>query len=334
MDGLVDRPRVEGRRLLGGLLVSATLAFVVISIISKPVQRLKRQSEEIARGNFGARSEIRSADEFGELSAGFDGMAQSLQQVHETLYRKIEELEEAYNELSETQKKVIESEKLAALGRMAAGLAHEIKTPLTSIKMNSELLGRTLSLSKDDQDSLDIIQKELRRLEDLVKDVLLFARPTELSYSPVELDVLVREVLEQCKPEYSSRGIRVKIGLGLDNVSILCDQGKIKQVLLNVLGKAADAIRRDGTITVRTTLTRERSSVSVEVEDSGEGIPPDHIDRLFEPFFTTKATGTGLGLSISKRIVEQHGGKIEVASQVKKGSTFHIELPVEGNLRK
>lgn len=315
--------------LLGALLVSATLAFLVITIISKPLQRLKTQSEEIARGNYEARSGIRSADEFGEVSVGFDRMVDSLRQVHQSLYRKIEELQQAYHELSETQKKVIESEKLAALGRMAAGLAHEIKTPLTSIKMNSELLSRTPSLSSDEHDSLNIIHKELQRLEGLVKDVLLFARPAKLESSLVDLDALVREVLDQCSPEFTSRSIGVKTELGLDNMTIPCDQGKIRQVLLNVLGNAADAIKKDGKITVRSSLADDSRYVLVEVEDTGEGIPLGQLEKLFDPFFTTKASGTGLGLSISKRIVEQHSGKIEVASQEKKGSTFRIELPIK-----
>ncbi|MFQ5799207.1 MAG: ATP-binding protein [Bacteroidota bacterium] len=318
--------------ILGGMLVSATLAFVVIAIISKPLKELRKQSDAIAHGNFEAVSGIRSADEFGELSFAFDQMAQSLRDVHRSLYAKIEELETAYKELDLTQKKVIESEKLAALGQMAAGVAHEIKTPLTSIKMNTELLNRTLVLSGDEQDSFGIIQKELNRLEALVKDVLSFARPTELDRSSVDLVMLVKEVVDQYAPEYSSRGIRVRTGVGLSNRTVLCDRAKIKQVLLNVIGNAADAIKTQGTITVRTSVDEQRGCAVVEVDDTGEGVPVDQLGKVFEPFFTTKPSGTGLGLSISRRIVEQHGGKIEVASQVNKGSTFRIELPLQTNV--
>jgi signal transduction histidine kinase len=234
--------------------------------------------------------------------------------------------------LVESQALVERQEKLASLGMLAAGVAHEIRNPLTAIKAWLFIQQRHLKPGTPEHADAEIIATEISRLERIVRDVLLFARPSEPHLANVAADEPLRQVRTLMAPELEKSGIRLALENSVD-ARIRIDPHQIQQVLINLIQNSAESIGRDGAVAlrVRTGVKRlaERLAevVILEVADTGRGIPPEVEKRLFDPFFTTKETGTGLGLSIASRIVEKHGGALQYQTQVNKGSVFGIVLP-------
>ncbi len=216
------------------------------------------------------------------------------------------------------------SEKLAALGEMAAVLAHEIKTPLTSIKMNSDILVETLNLNEDDQFAFTIIQKEINRLNNLVKDVLQFSRQIDLVCSKFSLKNLVEDIKSQIGSVPGQKDITITNNL--NNIEIEADYEKLKQVFFNLIYNSIEAINKQGTIELTSDYLEEKNQYIITLKDNGTGIK--NTEKIFEPFFTTKASGTGLGLSISQKIIEQHTGRIKLISSKPGETIFEITLPV------
>jgi signal transduction histidine kinase len=234
--------------------------------------------------------------------------------------------------LVESQVLMERQEKLASLGMLAAGVAHEIRNPLTAIKAWLFLQQKHLLPGTPEHTDTEVIANEVTRLENIVKDVLLLARPSEPRLTTVSADDPLRQVHALLKPQLEKAGIRLNL---LDSVSALIqiDPQQIQQVLINLIQNAADSIGQDGDVTLRARLDTKRLAdrsaavVILEVTDTGKGIPPEVEKRLFDPFFTTKDTGTGLGLSIAARIVEKHGGALQYQTQPNRGTTFGIVLP-------
>ncbi len=224
-------------------------------------------------------------------------------------------------------------EKLATLGTLAAGIAHEIRNPLTSIKARLYLLGKRVATDAASTADTGVISSEIGRLERIVQDVLHFARPSEPQLKVVRADAPLRDVFTLMGRTLESGRVQLAIEAGPElHVSI--DAALIEQVLINLVRNAAEAIEGQGRVTLRVRASHAEihgrsSSVAVlEVTDTGKGIPPEVEKRLFDPFFTTKDAGTGLGLSIAARIVEKHGGALEYQTQPGHGTTFGIVLPV------
>jgi signal transduction histidine kinase len=234
--------------------------------------------------------------------------------------------------LIESQSLVERHEKLASLGLLAAGVAHEIRNPLTAIKGALFIQEKRFTPGSPEHADHALVQREILRLERIVNDFLRFARPGDPELATIPADQLLREVQRFFAPELDKAGIR----LVLDAPApwrIQVDAAQIKQVLINLVQNAVDSIGRDGTITLRARPDRrplagpERDVIILEVADTGTGIPPEVAKRLFDPFFTTKDHGTGLGLSIAARIVEKHRGALQYQTQVNRGTTFGIVLP-------
>jgi signal transduction histidine kinase len=234
--------------------------------------------------------------------------------------------------LVESQALVGRQEKLASLGLLAAGVAHEIRNPLTAIKAWLFLQQRHLQPGTPEHADTEVIANEVTRLEAIVKDVLLLARPSDPHLTTVSADEPLRQVQTLLMPELEKAGIR----LVLDDpvpARLQIDPQQIQQVLINLVQNAADSIGRNGTVTLRVRLDSKRLAdrstevVILEVADTGKGIPPEVQKRLFDPFFTTKASGTGLGLPIAARIVEKHGGALQYQTQPNRGTTFGVVLP-------
>jgi signal transduction histidine kinase len=211
-------------------------------------------------------------------------------------------------------------------------VAHEIRNPLTAIKAWLFIQQKRLQAGTAEYDDAQIISGEISRLERIVKDVLLFGRPSEPHFIAIRAEEPLREVQALLAPELQ----KSNISLAFENsvkAEIRADPQQIKQVLINLVQNAAESIGHDGTVTLRAResikrLTEgERHVVILEVADNGKGIPPEVEKRLFDPFFTTKDTGTGLGLSIAARIVQMHGGALQYQTQVSRGTTFGIVLP-------
>jgi signal transduction histidine kinase len=225
-------------------------------------------------------------------------------------------------------------EKLATLGTLAAGIAHEIRNPLTSLKARLYTLEKHLHLVPAARKDTDIISAEISRLERIVQDALSFARPADPKLETLAAGTLLREVQGLMSPNLESRGVQLVVEPNPE-LLIRADSGHLKQVLINLVGNGADAIETSGTVTLRARAARallgkgETDAVVLEVSDTGKGIPPEVEKRLFDPFFSTKETGTGLGLPIAARIVEKHGGMLQYQTRPGHGTTFGVVLPRE-----
>jgi signal transduction histidine kinase len=237
--------------------------------------------------------------------------------------------------LIESQALAERHEKLASLGMLAAGVAHEIRNPLTAIKAWLFIQQKHLSPGTPEYEDTEIISQEINRLERIVKDVLMFARPTEPDLAIVAAEQPLHDVQTLLGPGLAKANIKVVLE-NSGSADIRVDKQQIKQVLINLVQNAADSIGENGQITLRARLDTKRlgenttNVVILEVVDTGKGIPAAVEKRLFDPFFTTKESGTGLGLSIAARIVEKHGGALQYQTVLNRGTTFGIVLPRAG----
>ena len=238
------------------------------------------------------------------------------------------------------QRKLVESratierqEKLASLGVLAAGVAHEIRNPLTSIKARLFTLNKAVKATPSAVEDAGVIEREINRLEHIVRAVLSFARPTEPKQQLMPATALLRDVQELMSAQLSKANIELTIEV-LGEPMIQVDPDQLKQVLLNLVQNAADSIEEHGKIVLRAAVGRANlgdrpANVAVlEVQDNGKGISVEAQKRLFDPFYTTKVSGTGLGLSIAARIIERHGGALRYETKVGRGTTFGILLPL------
>jgi signal transduction histidine kinase len=235
-------------------------------------------------------------------------------------------------ELGQSRAHAARQEKLASLGTLAAGVAHEIRNPLTAINVRLHSLKKDLVPNSSQQEDALVIGHEIQRLERIVQDFLQFARPAD----PKLLSVSADSLFARIQSLFGSQLEKTSIRLTLDSVPdiwVRVDPHQIEQVLINLVQNAAESMEHGGTITLRARIGNSRLNgrirpvVVLEVSDTGAGIPPDVRKRMFDPFFTTKEAGTGLGLAIAARIIEKHGGSIECRSEVNRGTTFVILLP-------
>jgi signal transduction histidine kinase len=234
----------------------------------------------------------------------------------------------------ESQALVERHEKLASLGVLAAGVAHEIRNPLTAIKARLFTQQKGLAPGSRERADAEFIGKEIDRLEKIVSDFLRFARPVEPERVPLSPADLLCETCELMAPQLRESSIDLAVERAVQT-KVLGDPEQLKQVLINLVQNAAEALGTGGSIKLRAVRSRVflggrmRSVVIIEVIDNGTGIPPDIQKRLFDPFFTTKQSGTGLGLSIAARIVEKHAGALQFQTALNRGTTFGVVLPVE-----
>ena len=236
-------------------------------------------------------------------------------------------------QLVESRQLVERQEKLASLGMLAAGVAHEIRNPLTAIKAWLYLQQKHLKPGTPEFADAELIGAEINRLERIVKDFLQFARPSEPQFSIVDASQPLREVHTLMKPELEKAGVKLVLGEVVD-AKVRADPQQIKQVLINLVQNGADSIGHDGTVTLQARRDEKRLNhrqlevVVLEVCDTGTGISPEAEKRLFDPFFTTKDFGTGLGLPIAARIIEKNHGALQYQTQIERGTTFGIILPL------
>ncbi len=235
--------------------------------------------------------------------------------------------------LVQSEALIARQEKLASLGMLAAGVAHEIRNPLTAIKAWLFIQQKHLIPDTAEYSDAEVISNEIVRLERIVKDVLLFARPSEPKIAVVKAEDSLRQVQTLLKPQLEKNGIRLEIAEGALAAKVKIDAQQIQQVLINLVQNGAESVEGGGAVTLRartgTAQLGEQVTevVILEVTDTGSGITPEVEKRLFDPFFSTKESGTGLGLSIAARIVEKHGGVIQYQTQVNRGTTFGVVLP-------
>jgi signal transduction histidine kinase len=243
--------------------------------------------------------------------------------------RLYEDLQQRLLELGQAQAQLVQTAKMAAFGELAAGVAHELNTPLTSILGYAEILLEQAAADNWSRPRLEAIGRQAAKARDIVRSLLDFAREREYLADRADLNELLRQSLLLLRQRLKNHHITVREQYEPDLPCPVADVRRLKQVFLNLCLNALQAMPQGGTLTVRT--ERSDGGVAASFVDTGEGIPPQNLHRIFEPFFTTRPVdeGTGLGLSVSLGIVQAHGGRIEVQSQVGNGSTFVVWLPLE-----
>lgn len=238
------------------------------------------------------------------------------------------ELSDAYARLQTTFEQLRRADRLAALGELSAGIAHEIRNPLASVKGSIEILEPEIPADHPKREFIEIIKEETGRLNKIVGEFLRFARPPEPSVEPASINGILETTLTLIQNETEKSGIRVHTDLDPDLPPLSLDPSQIRQVLLNVLINAIQAMPEGGRLEVSTQYRRSSGTVRIEVADTGCGADSSMLERIFDPFFSTKAEGTGLGLSISHQLVERHRGRIAALRNDAGGLTLRIDLPI------
>jgi len=264
-----------------------------------------------------------------EIIQHMEVMYAELVAKHNEIENKNKELEAAYEELRRIQNQLIQSEKMRSLGRMAAGVAHEINNPLGGIIIYGHLLLEDTDESDPRHQNIGKIVAEAEKCRNIVKDLLGFARPAVADGAPVNLKVVLENTISLLDGQAIFHNITIEFKEEGLIPGIKGDAGQLQQAFTNMILNAVHAMEGKGKLTIKVTR-QNQNSVVVSIADTGSGIAPEHMKKIFEPFFTTKQAGQGmgLGLAITYGIVENHGGKIEVESELGKGSTFRIIFPV------
>lgn len=264
----------------------------------------------------------------------YNDVTERLKNSHEVLKQEVCRLRE---QLRWKDEELARRERLAGLGEMAAGIAHEIRNPLAGIQLYAAMLERDLSDRPRDQDVVRRISAGVNNLEHIVKDILAFAGDAKPNRDRVFLAHVLDGVLELAAPTARANDLTIQVDESLDDIELLCDQRQIERAILNLILNALDASPRSGTIRIRgedavDTLNATRESqFPIVVEDSGPGIEPEALQRVFNPFFTTKGTGTGLGLAIVHRIAEANGGRVTASNRPQGGARFVLWVPLAVN---
>ena len=319
IDALSTEARERELRSIGALAVLAALTLGVGLVVSvhvrrllAPLARVTERARAVARGDLIARDVQAADDEIGQLEVAFEKMVSGL---------------------SEAQALALSNERLAAIGKMAAHVTHEIRNPLSAMGLNVELLIEELASNGPGDGSraetgtlLAAIQREVQRLESLSEEYLRVARLPQPSMEADDVAGAVREVVAFARPEIERAGCSIELCLDDEVPPALFDEGQLRQALLNLLRNAREAMPGGGPIEVR--VTAEGMSVVVDVDDRGGGIPEEIRARVFDPFFSTKGEGTGLGLAITRHIVQSHGGTVTCEPRHAGGTRFRIALPL------
>ena len=225
-----------------------------------------------------------------------------------------------------------ESERMATIGQITTSLSHEIRNPLSAIKMNLQILKKNPQIMGNDQRRIDISAKEVNRLEGILEEVLDFAKPLQIKPGRVEINAIVAAALELLEMKFAEAGINIVTDLDSNLPTIQADGEKLGQALINILLNALEASSYGSKVEIQTTFGQGHGGgVEILLADEGHGIRGQHASEIFKPFFTTKSSGTGLGLSNAHRIIEAHGGRIDVDNRPIPGAFFKITLPADSH---
>lgn len=329
---------------LGFVLIAAlSVGFFVHRLIYLPLRDLEGGARRLAAGNLEESIPVRSADEFGKLASSFNSMTDALRKSQAELrdwgHTLEQKVEDRTHELRLAQAETMRGEKLASVGLLASGVAHELNNPLTGILTFSHLLRQKMPENSRDAEDLDLVIGETKRCAAIIKRLLDFARDKPPEKKFTDLNQVIEDTVRLVERPAHLHDIEIALDLDRTLPQIWIDADQIKQVIMNMLVNAQHAIEEKGTITIRTRAPQPRAPapgadpepmVEIAIVDTGCGISEENLRRIFDPFFTSKAVGkgTGLGLSVSHGVVEAHGGCIEVESKLGAGSTFRVFLPL------
>ncbi len=326
---------------LSGLVILLLGGFVVVFAqrsLVRPLLALVEATRKAAAGDLRQQASVAGDDELGALEASFNDMLSAMSKARtdrlhllETLEHKVEERTAA---LREAQAQLVQSEKLSSLGRLSASIAHEINNPLAGILTYSKLLIRTLEEDGLDERTrtasvrqLRLVQRETERCTAIVRNLLEFARQRPLTLKAVDVNAVLEEGISLIGHQIALQNVALE--KRLESVpSIQADFGQLRQAFVNIMLNACEAMPKGGTLTIVSRALPGDRMLEVSFSDTGVGIPPDRLAKIFDPFFTTKEKGTGLGLSVVYGILERHGGGIDLKSEVGRGTTMLVRLPV------
>ena len=344
--GMPEKPVTAMKReiavIFGIVLCCATLVGVAFASLlgtrlARPVRELEGMARRITAGERDVRIDVPAGDEIGDLAGEFTEMTRALaareeeiRELNRGLERKVLErtaqLEEKNLLLVKTQEELVRAARLADTGLLAAGVAHEINNPLAIIRGNAELQQMTLAPDDSGREEADTIVEQAGRIERIVGSLLKFARQEQKRLGAVPLHPMLDEILKQVGHQVPLTGIEIRREYASGLPEIEGDDGQLRQVFINLVLNAIQAMPDGGVLTVRTGLDPAGRCAMVEVVDTGCGIPAEHRKTVFTPFFTTRPDGTGLGLPVSYGIVKDHGGEITVTSLPGQGATFRVCL--------
>lgn len=353
VDKTIRQNRI-GTILFGGLfvsIISVTLCIILYNFVSKPISLLEEGMKRIAQGDLDYEIKINTSDEMGLLARTFNNMTKDIKRYKENMENWTKTLEEEIQkktaEIMKAHEQLINAEKLASLGRMAAGVAHELNSPLTGIVTFAHLMLKRLPPeNKQDREDLEIIIEQANRCSKIIKGLLGFSRKATAERVEININTLLDSTIAMVRNQAKFHNIKFVLNYDESLPMIHVDPNQMQQVFLNLLINAADAMNERGQITIATRTVGEseetpwfkmghphegKKYIEIEFTDTGPGIPEEYMGKIFEPFFTTKPVGkgTGLGLAVSYGIIKRHGGNITVRSEPGKGASFFIRLPVE-----
>lgn len=294
------------------VLLGIAASYVMSRFITKPLHKFVEFTKVLGKGEYGGRVDVRYGDEIGYLARNFNRLSMQLKTARE-------KMEEAY-----TYTHLVEAEKLSSIGQISAGLAHELKNPLTSLKMLFQAFKEQPDMTKEDA---EVISREIEKMDTVLSNFMGFVKQKGFHISETDLNGLIERVLSLATYDIESARISVRRDMLETLPSVKADRGLLEQVFLNLIINAVHAMPDGGEI--RISGKSDDSFAEVMVWDRGGGIPPDIRDRIFDPFFTTKEEGTGLGLAIAYNIVKSHGGKLFFNSDEGRGTVFTVRLPIE-----
>jgi signal transduction histidine kinase len=343
------------------LTILITLTLLFGKLVGNPIQKLVEAMSQAEKGDWEAEAHIRSRDELGELGRHFNRMLKTIRETHEQnvqllsqvsqfneeltkkieaatseLAKRNEELKLLNEALFESQRQLGQSEKLAALGQFAGTMAHQIGTPLNSISGYIQLILQDGHLQSTDRDRLEIIESQLDRLAESVKNLLSFTQQPKPQLRGLDVNGVLEDLIHLSEPWLHSRNVRVLSSLSSNVPLVSGDPTHLQTLFLNLISNALDAMPNGGLLMIRTREIQPQPSsgnrrwLEISITDTGIGITEESKKRIFDPFYTTKkmGEGTGLGLAICENIIKEHSGRLDVESEVGKGSTFFVYLPI------
>jgi len=302
--------------LLTITVLAIIMAFVFVNNILRPVHRLIIEAGQEGKSD--------STD-------GSDYTKDEIKALAESVRGLIDDIELTHTELEKSREHLQQAEKMALVGKLAAGMAHSIRNPFTSVKMRLFSLGRSQNMAETQKDDIKVISEEIKHIDTIVQNFLEFSRPPKLKIQRISPSVVVDLALKLLVHRLKSYDVTVEVIRNKPLSEIYADPEQLKEVLVNLIVNACEAMVRGGIITINekeASDTHLGRAVILEVSDNGPGIPESLMGKVMEPFFTTKEEGTGLGLSIVARIIEEHKGRIDIESKEGEGTTFIITLPL------
>ena len=336
--GLVQaRDQVIFFNALSIVTISAIVVLLMMRFVAEPVKELVLGTRKVAAGDLSSAIAVTSDDEMGHLARSFNDMTDKLSRADQEVKEHFDILERRFNEkareLKEAQAHLLHTEKLAAVGKIAATVAHEINNPLTGVFTYIKLMERRIEEGRNSEkdiqkyrEYLATMGREVERTSAIVLNLLDFTRPKEPSRKVASINTLIDESVVLIKNKLSMNNVEIRRELGA-LPDIMVDPSQIKQVFINILVNSCEAMEKGGSLDIGSRYEEDDQAAVVEFRDTGPGIPPEILSKVFDPFFTTKEKGTGLGLSVVYGIVDRHGGKIEIQSQPGEGTRVAIRIP-------